>query len=404
MKIIHTSDWHLGHRLYNYDRSDEEGRFFDQLAQVVKEEQPDALLVSGDVYHTGTPGNDVAKVFTDRLLAVQALCPRMQVVIIAGNHDSYSRLEVDRSLWQRCNVHVFGTPAEDRDGRADFARNVVEIAEKGLIAVVPFCHPRNFPVCGEGSEEGRMAAYFKGLRKFVEERNLAQLPTILMAHLAVGKDTDLTGQDRKAIIGGEECVDAEALGSGYDYIALGHIHCPQWIKGGKRVARYCGTPRAIHFDESYPHGVDVLTIETGREVELKTVEFSPLRPLKTLGGAAGKPFEEVMKELAEASLEAETYVRLNVSLAKGEVVAVDWNERARKAAAERNVRFCLVNPILEAAAATAETSERRLTMQKLKGLSEGEVLAILDSEHALSDRQKEMLGGLMAAMNAEANA
>lgn len=403
MKIIHTSDWHLGHRLYNYDRSDEEAYFFGQLEQVVGEEKPDALLVSGDIYHTGTPGNDVAKVFTDRLLDVQAKCPDMEIVVIAGNHDSYSRLEIDRALWRRCHVHVLGTPPEDGNGRADFARNVIEIPGKGLIAAVPFCHSRNFPVCGDGTADDRMSAYFNGLQQFVAERNPANLPTVLMAHLAVGKETDLTGQDRMAIVGGEECVNCEVLGTGYDYIALGHIHCPQWIKGERRVARYCGTPRTIHFDETYSHGVDVVTVESDREVESRTVEFAPLRPLKTFGGKMGKPFDEVLNELSTVELQRETYVRLNVSLSKGETVAVDWNERARKIAAERNARFCLINPIHEATEGTSETFERRLTVQKLKELSDEEILSILDSEHELSSRQKEMLSGLMKTMTDEAN-
>lgn len=404
MKLIHTSDWHLGHRLYNYDRSDEETHFFDRLAQVVGVERPDALLVSGDIYHTGAPGNDVAKVFTERLLDVQAKCPDMEIVVIAGNHDSYSRLEIDRALWRRCRVHVLGTLAEDGSGRADFARNVIEIPGKGLVAAVPFCHPRNFPVCGDGTESDRVSAYFSGLRQFVAERNRAELPTVLMAHLAVGKETDLTGQDRKAIVGGEECVDSETLGTGYDYIALGHIHCPQWVKGGRKVARYCGTPRAIHFDETYPHGVNVVTVEAGREAELRTVEFAPLRPLKTLGGKSGAPIGEVLKELGSADLADGTYVRLNVSLAKGETVAVDWNERSRRIATDRNVRFCLINPIREDDGVASETAERRLTMQKLRELSDGEILSILDSERELSDRQKEMLSELMAAMDDGANA
>ena len=145
MKIIHTSDWHLGDRLSNYDRTDEEDHFFGQLAAVVEREQPDALVVSGDVFDMGVPGNDVAKRFTDRLLDVLEKCPTMETVVIAGNHDSYSRLVVDESLWSRFRVHVFGRPAEDEGGKAVFARNVVEIPGKGLIAAVPFCHSRNFP-------------------------------------------------------------------------------------------------------------------------------------------------------------------------------------------------------------------------------------------------------------------
>ena len=117
MKIIHTGDWHLGHRLYNYDRTDEENNFFRQLTATVQREQPDALVVCGDIFHVGTPGNDVAKRFTERLLDVVAACPDMETVVIAGNHDSYSRLVIDKALWKHCRVHVFGMPAEDRADR-----------------------------------------------------------------------------------------------------------------------------------------------------------------------------------------------------------------------------------------------------------------------------------------------
>ncbi|MBQ6247118.1 MAG: exonuclease subunit SbcD, partial [Kiritimatiellae bacterium] len=160
MKIIHTADWHLGHRLYNYDRTDEEEHFFRQLAATVRKEQPDALVVCGDIFHSGTPGNDVAKRFTERLLDVLAECPAMETVVIAGNHDSYSRLVVDKALWKRCRAHLFGMPAEDREGRAEFARNVVEIPGKGLIAAVPFCHSRNFPLVEGAEGDNRAKNYF----------------------------------------------------------------------------------------------------------------------------------------------------------------------------------------------------------------------------------------------------
>ncbi len=288
MKIIHTADWHLGHRLYNYDRTDEEVHFFRLLAATVRKEQPDALVVSGDIFHSGTPGNDVAKRFTERLLDVQAECPAMETVVIAGNHDSYSRLVVDKALWKRCRVHVFGMPAEDREGKADFVRNEVLLPGKGLIAAVPFCHSRNFPLVEGAEGDDRAKNYFDGFAGFVRSR-ASGLPAVLMAHLAVDGEIDLRGHDKSFMVGGEECVDVADLGAAYDYMALGHIHCPQWIKGPRKLARYSGSPRAIHFDETYDHGVDVVTVEAGREPEVRTEVFEPLHALVTLGGKDGLP-------------------------------------------------------------------------------------------------------------------
>ncbi len=399
MKIIHTSDWHLGHRFYDYDRTEEEERFFAQLAKVVAEERADALVVSGDVYHTGAPGNDVAKRFTDRLLEVQAGSPATEVVVIAGNHDSSSRLEVDRTLWMRSHVRIFGTSAETAEGRADFEKNVVELPGKGFIAAVPFCHERNFPAVAGTPAEDRMAAYFSALEAYLRVRNDQGLPSVLMAHLAVGKETDFTGQDRGLVIGGEASIEVRTLGTGYDYIALGHIHCPQWVKGERKVARYCGTPRAIHFDETYPHGVDVVEIASGREPVVRTIAFEPLRKVVTVGGKEGKDFSEVLQELEAARLEAGTYVRLNVALKAGEVVDPEWTERARTVAMALGLRFCQVNTIRsEEERAGVETS--RLSMEELKALTDDDVVNILGSVRELTVRQKNLLLGLMKEMKA----
>lgn len=393
MKIIHTSDWHLGHRLYNYDRTDEEEHLFRQLEAVVKRERPDALVVSGDVFHIGTPGNDVAKRFTERLLDVVAACPDMETVVIAGNHDSYSRIVVDKALWNRCRVHVFGIPAEDGDGRAVFERNVVVLPRKGVIAAVPFCHPRNFPTVGEEAGENRAKDYFEGLARYAAAC-ADGLPAVLVAHLAVAGDIDLRGHDRSRLVAGEECIGAEALGSGYDYVALGHIHCPQWVRGERKVARYCGSPRAIHFDEAYDHGVDIVTVEVGREPEVLTEVFEPLHALATLCGEEGKPFEEALQEVAGASLPPDTYIRLNVRLGVGEMPGPDWTEQARKACTAKSLRFCLNNPI-RTEAAERGGSNPALTMAELKELSDDEVLQILSDKHELSDRHRELIRSLM---------
>ena len=199
-----------------------------------------------------------------------------------------------------------------------------------------------------------------------------ELPAVLLAHLAVSGDIDLRGHDKSFMVGGEECVDVGGLGSGYDYVALGHIHCPQWIKGGRKLARYCGTPYPIHFDETYDHGVDVVSVEAGKEPEARTEVFEPLHALATLGGKEGRPFDEVLELVGAADLPTDTFIRLNVRLGTGEMPGVDWTERARK----------------------------MLTMAELKELSDDEVLEILTARHELSERQRDLVKALMKEMMA----
>jgi len=394
MKIIHTSDWHLGDRLHGWDRTDEEEYFFSQLKVVVAQESPDALLISGDIFDTGTPGNDVAKKFNDALLDIAEACPSMETVVIAGNHDSYSRLVVDESLWRRHHVHVFGIPAEDGEGRAVFLGNVVDIPQKGVIAAVPFCHERNFPFVNGAPGTSRMREYFAGMAQFAAETAKGR-PCILMAHLAVGKETDFTGQDKSMAIGGQECVDPDVLGTGYDYIALGHIHCPQWIKGGKKTARYCGTPRAIHFDETYNHGVDILEVEPGKEPAQRTVVLKPKRELVTVGGKEGLGFDDALKAVEGLGAPAETYVRLNVALGEGGSVGPDWAERARRACVAKNYRYCTINPIRKEVAGKAAEVKKVLTVAELKELSNEKVIEILSARRSLTPRQCELVKGLM---------
>lgn len=405
MKIIHTGDWHLGHRLYNYDRTDEEEHFFRQLTELMRTERPDALVVSGDIFHTCAPGNDVAKRFTDRLLAVQAASPETEVVVIAGNHDSYSRLEIDRSLWTHCHVRIFGTPEETRDGFADFTRNIVELPGKGLIAAVPFCHERNFPAVAGTSGENRQEAYFSGMQEQIKTMNEKGLPTVLVAHLAAGSEISFSGQEKDAVIGGEECVEPDVLGTGYDYIALGHIHCPQWVKGETNRIRYCGTPRAIHFDETYRHGVDVVEIEHGKEPQLRTVEFAPLRKLVTFGGEEGLLFDDVLKALNEATPDEGTYIRLNARLGWNALPEADWTERGRSACQAKNVRFCLVNPIREKEPQHAEGNDTtsRKTIAELKELKKGEVVDILAKVHDLTEEHRKMLETLIDELDLKNN-
>jgi len=398
MKIVHTSDWHLGSRLYNYDRTDEEEHFFRRLSEVVEKERPDVLAVSGDVYHSGAPGNDVAKRFTERLLDVVGKCPEMETVVIAGNHDSYSRLVVDEALWKRCHVHVFGMPAEDERGVADFAKNVVEIPGKGLVAAVPFCHPRNFPLVDGADGADRQREYFAGLAQYVAERAKG-LPAVLAAHLAVKGELDLRGHDRTLIVGGEECVDAAALGPVYDYVALGHIHCPQWISGARKLARYCGTPYPIHFDETYDHGVDIVTVEKGCEPEVRTEVLEPLHALVTLGGDEGAAFDDALALVGAADFPAGTFIRLNVRLGAGELPGPQWTERARRACQAKEFRFCTVNPI-RPPEPDRDEPRKVLTVAELKELSDDKVLDILAARHELSPRQRELVKGLMKEVTA----
>ena len=275
MKLIHTSDWHLGHTLYNYDRTEEQQAFLQQLAEIVEREQPDALLVSGDVYHYSSPSASVQKMYTEAMLEIHRRCPSMTIVVTAGNHDSSSKLEITRSLWESFGLHVIGSIRREEE-TIQWSRHIIEVTGKdgrpvGYILPVPHVYPQNFPSPDlEMKREERMPYFFQTLLDETRRINTDGLPVVLMAHLAVtGSDT--TGHTD--LIGGMDYFPLDQLGAGYDYLALGHIHCPQTLKGSDGRARYCGTPYPVSFDETYPHSVSLVTVESGKQPEIQDIRI-----------------------------------------------------------------------------------------------------------------------------------
>jgi exonuclease SbcD len=311
--------------LFNYDRMEEQHFFLKQLRGYVEEYQPDALAVSGDVYQTSMPSAATQKMFTEAVLEMHKACQAMTIVITGGNHDSASRLEIDRKLWQELGVHVLGRLQLTEDMDADFDKHIIAVGNKGLIAAIPHVYPQNFPV----SE----VTFFDRLAEEVARRNVKGLPTVLMAHLTV-KGCDLTGHTQyQDSIGTIEDVPLQLLGTGYSYIALGHIHHEQNV--GPR-ARYSGSPLAVSFDEDYPHSVSLVDI--GSETTIRQLPIANLHPLQTIPHEPAD-FDEAVTALRCSEFNGYTpYVRLNVLTKNG--LAADAVEKANNAAAESGSRFC----------------------------------------------------------------
>lgn len=343
MKILHTSDWHLGHSLYNYDRSREQLDFLQQLATIVGEEKPDVMVVSGDIYHYSTPSAATQKMYTEGMLNVHKACPEMAMVVTAGNHDSSSKLEIDSSLWQHFGVNVIGNIERDREN-INLDKHIIEITndkegKKGYVVAVPHIYPQNFPILdADTPREERPSYFFQTLLNRTAQRNPEGLPVVLMAHLSIS-GSDRSGHDEP--VGGIEYVLLEDLGKGYDYLALGHIHCPQNIKGSHQRARYCGTPLPVSFDETYPHSVSIVELNGREEPLIRTVEIINPMPLVTLPRHP-LPFEEALQQLEDYPADKQAYIRLNVWIENYQ--APDCEERASNAVKDKACKYCYIKP------------------------------------------------------------
>ena len=367
MKILHTSDWHLGHALYNYDRSEEQICFLNQLTGIVQEEQPDVMVVSGDIYHYSTPSAATQKMYTDGLLRIHQACPSMTIVVTAGNHDSSSKLEIDSNLWDHFRVKVIGHI--ERCGSAvNWEKQIITIPGQdgnpvGYIAAMPHVYPQNFPILSDDTpREERQSRFFQALLDETGKQNTQQLPVVLMAHLSV-EGSDRTGQDDSA--GGMEFISLSTLGKGYDYLALGHIHCPQTLKGSENHARYCGTPLPVSFDETYPHSVTIVQIRhQGEQPKITIRSIRNPWPLLTLPDTP-VPFDEALKALEAYPDHEQTYIRLNVLIR--DYLVPDCNEKASAATRGKACRFCYIKCTREQQ--EQATPETALTIQEVKEMS-----------------------------------
>lgn len=393
MKILHTSDWHIGHMLYNWDRSDEHQAFFNKLEGIIISEKPDAMIVSGDIFHTSAPSAASHKLYIENMLRLHEAAPEMTIAVIAGNHDSSTRLETDRNLWEHFNLDVTGSISRDISAEA-LDRHIVTIGQpaKGYIIAIPHCYPQNFPDMGMGlPREERPAGFINALLSRVSEINKDNLPVIMTAHATV-MGSDPKKQD--IIVGGLDSIDISELGDGYDYLALGHIHFPQNI--GEK-ARYSGSPIPISFNEDYPHSVTIIdTGLHGEEINLKTIGIPVMRPVITLPEGDPVPFEDALRLLQEFPADKEGYIRLNVRVSQ--YGGADWAAKAMAATEGRKCRYCYIH--LSCDPATSGQRERlQFSQEELKEMSPIDVARIHWREEKGCEMDEELEARLTDLIN-----
>lgn len=393
-KFIHTSDWHLGQNFYGYDRSEEQRDFLRQLADIVGKSQPDALLVSGDIFHTAAPSNAAVNLYVEGMLDIHDAYPTMAIIVIAGNHDSASRLDCDKLLWERNGINVLGSLARDHEGHADLDQHLIDVGGKGIIAAVPFAYPSSFPAVDDGTKrELRQQQYFQALLNRAQVKNPNHVPVVLMAHLAVN-NSDFTGHDRNMVM---ECVELSTLGTGYDYLALGHIHRPQQLS---ERARYCGTPVPVSFDEQCEHSVSLVEIDShGTPARIKSIPIKNMRPLHTIPASDPIPFDDALELLQQFSAEECAYIRLNVKV--DHYLPAGAPERAALAVKEKQCRFCEIKKT--ATAATTHTATQ-MTVEEFNSKAPIEVAQryFMDKNKApMSEVQQEMFNQIYQSVKEE---
>lgn len=296
MKLIHLSDLHLGKRVNEFSMIEDQEYILREILGIVREEEPDGVLIAGDIYDKSVPSVEAVELFDDFLkrLARQ----KTPVFIISGNHDSPERLAFAAELIEPSGIYI----APAYNGKVAPV-SLSDAHGEVHIYMLPFIKPvhvrRIFP-------EDKVESYTDAVRAAIAHMNVAESErNILMTHQFV---TGAARSDSEDIsVGGSDNVDASVF-QVFDYVALGHIHGPQNAGGEK--ARYCGSPLKYSFSEAgHRKSVTVVEMEEKGQVKVREAELSPLHDMRELRGT----YEELADRRNYAGTKTDDYIHITLT-------------------------------------------------------------------------------------------
>ena len=314
LKVLHTADWHLGQSFFGFDRHNEHRHFFAWLLEELLSQQPDALIVAGDVFDTVNPSAVAQRQYYDFLASANNACPNLHIVIVAGNHDAGSRLEAPQGLLDSLHVSVVGTVSRDEFGAIDLDKFLVPLREpsgkvQGIVVAVPFLRPSDVPLVSGGSD-----SYLDGIREFyravteraclMRDEHCPNVPLIAMGHCHLSGGDESKDSERRLVIGGAEALSCDVFSEELAYVALGHLHLPQHFRDGS--IRYSGSPIPLSFSEiNYPHQILRLTFDRSSLDTVDAIIVPRSTQLLCVPAEGFAPIEVVLLQLSELKVDSQ---------------------------------------------------------------------------------------------------
>ena len=414
MKIIHTSDWHLGAKLHEEDRSDEHRAFLDWLLGQLKEEKPDALLIAGDIFDTTAPSASAMKMYHEFIShAIQEAGCR-DIVIVGGNHDSPSWLGMSRPVLECLGTHVVPAAEEEFEKECVFVERDGRVAL--AIAAIPFLRENELANLVREENETRThdelvrAGYAEHCRRVVAaaRSKAGAAPLVMTGHcvLSGSKLSDDTSERQrgfsgKAVIGGVKSVDFETLPEA-DYLALGHLHLPQKV-AGRESARYSGSPIPMSFSEA-GSAKQILVVTLGeRTGDPVSVVEKPIPCFHALERLEGTP-EEIEARLGElAKGDAGVFVEIGVTSGEGDLTPW-WEKYAAIVSGHSDIKILVERDRREKVAAGSGLEAIAVENGNLATLDEMAVVRARLGEENLTDEDRTVFERLLAEVIAEVKA
>ena len=419
MKIICTSDWHLGNLFHGNDRLPEHRHFLSWLLARIKEQHPDALLIAGDIFDNGNPSAAAQSAYYEFLADATETCPDMNVVIIAGNHDSASRLEAPRALLTRHKVEIRGNIHRSWVANEDGGNWVINYDDlmipinggdgsQAIVLTVPYLR----------SDVVQNANYSEGVNTILREltakarEKYRDSPLIMIAHMyAKGADIAKSDASEKIVIGGQEEVNMQGWDEHPDYFACGHIHKRQHI-WNTDWAHFSGSVLPMSFAEKdYHHGVDMVTIENGTKPQIEFLEYEPQHKLMFLPEAEEELTSKKLEKRINAELQNKTedklddnfvYLVLKVTLEK---VNNDAIKELEALIGTKNAVLCKIQKIIpELDITTISGSQHLQSIDDILNRDPLDTLKetfVVKNGKEMTDHQEKMLTDLLNSLTAE---
>lgn len=306
MRILHTSDWHVGKRLMGRERLDEQAEVLDEIVEICERENVELVLVAGDIFDTYTPGAEAEELFFSKIKKVAG--EDRTVLIISGNHDDGVRLSAVSPFSEEQGVYIVGNSraaaSTKRTGRnvqpvrsgKGFVVFENKAGEKAFVSTLPYPNEARF------KEEKSDLSYVERMKKWIDEGesgNVEKLPSVFMAHIFVAGGA-VSESEREIDLGGARALPIDALPNS-DYIALGHLHKKQHMGSGH--CYYSGSPLQYSFDERADKGVNVFDLTANGVQNLKNVPLTSGKKLLRLEADSVENATAILSQYPNALVE-----------------------------------------------------------------------------------------------------
>lgn len=307
MKILHTSDWHLGHTLHDYSRETEHRAFLGWLLDTLEAETVDALIVCGDVFDSANPSAQSQGLWYRFLVEAQRRLPGLDIIVIGGNHDSAARLDATDPLLRAFRVRVVGGLPYEEDGSIAWDRLLVPLHDTAnnvaaWVAAMPFLRQADLPpaVEGEGDSliDGVRQRYAEAIAA-VREHSAPGQALVVTGHcyMTGGILSDLS--ERKILGGNQHALPADIFPDDIAYVALGHLHRPQTV-GNRDNLRYSGAPLPLSVTEiGYESQVCLVELNGSRVSEIRKVTVPRAVQFLRIPLRGGIPLDILLERLNE---------------------------------------------------------------------------------------------------------